>query len=64
MKDALKLNDGSIIEQFVAYDCLIDEYVSWKDGRGQVVRLAEDGRLVVRNSLDEIIFLTEEVHLQ
>ena len=57
-------SDELIIQQFQIYDCLIGQYVSWKDGNGQVVKISEDGRLVVRDTLDDLVFLTEEVHLQ
>ncbi len=63
IRSAMKHSDEYIIEQFLIYDCLIGEYVYWKDGSGQVVKIAEDGCLVVRDSLGELIFLTEEVHL-
>ncbi len=64
IRNAMEHSDEYIIKQFLIYDCLIGEHVSWKDGNGQVVKIAEDGRLVVRDSFDELIFLTEEVHLQ
>ena len=57
-------SDEHIIQQFQIHDCLIGKYVSWKDGNGQVVKISEDGRLVVRDTLDDLVFLTEEVHLQ
>ena len=61
---AMEHSDEHIIQQFLMYDCLIGKYVSWKDGNGQVVKISEDGRLVVRDTLDDLVFLTEEVHLQ
>ena len=64
IKVAMEHSDEYIIQQFQIYDCLIGKYVSWKDGNGQVVKISEDGRLVVRDTLDDLFFLTEEVHLQ
>ena len=64
IKIAMEHSDEHIIQQFQIYDCLIGKYVSWKDGNGQVVKISEDGRLVVRDALDDLVFLTEEVHLQ
>ena len=64
IKIAMEHSDEHIIQQFQTYDCLIGKYVSWKDGNGQVVKISEDGRLVVRDNLDDLIFLTEEIHLQ
>ena len=64
INSAMEDSNEDIIEQFLIYDCLIGEHVSWKEGNGQVVKIAEDGRLVVRDSLGELIFLTDEVHLQ
>ena len=64
IKSNINHSDEYIIKQFLVYDCLIGEHVSWEDGYGQVVKIAKDGRLVVRDSSNELIFLTEEVHLQ
>jgi len=64
IKVAMEHSDEHIIQQFQTYDCLIGKYVSWKDGNGQVVKISEDGRLVVRDALDDLVFLTEEIHLQ
>ena len=64
IRSAMEHSDEHIIQQFLNYDCLIGKRVSWEDGSGQVVKISEDGRLVVRDSSDDLIFLTEEVHLQ
>ena len=64
ISSAMERSDEHIIQQFLIYDCLIGEHVSWKDGNGQVVKISEDGRLVVRDTLEDLIFLTEEIHLQ
>tara|TARA_B100000609_G_scaffold197773_1_gene195830 strand:+ start:1854 stop:2486 length:633 start_codon:yes stop_codon:yes gene_type:complete len=63
IRSAIEHSDEHIIQQFLIYDCLIGKRVYWKDGNGQVVKISKDGRLVVRDTLNDLIFLTEEVHL-
>tara|TARA_B100000614_G_scaffold209180_1_gene192021 strand:- start:125 stop:757 length:633 start_codon:yes stop_codon:yes gene_type:complete len=63
IRSAVEHSDEHIIQQFLIYDCLIGKRVYWKDGNGQVVKISKDGRLVVRDTLNDLIFLTEEVHL-
>tara|TARA_Y100001935_G_scaffold18355_2_gene13473 strand:+ start:4904 stop:5536 length:633 start_codon:yes stop_codon:yes gene_type:complete len=63
IRSTIEHSDEHIIQQFLIYDCLIGKRVYWKDGNGQVVKISKDGRLVVRDTLNDLIFLTEEVHL-
>ena len=63
IRSAVEHSDEHIIQQFLTYDCLIGKRVYWKDGNGQVVKISKDGRLVVRDTLNGLIFLTEEAHL-
>ena len=54
-----------IIEQFMTYDCLRGEVVSWQEGKGIVEKISENGRLIVKdNNTNKSIFLTDEVHLE
>ena len=57
-------SNSDIIEQFMTYDCLVGEVVSWQDGKGRVEKISEDGRLIVKDNTNKSIFLTDEVHLE
>ena len=58
-------SNSEIIEQFMTYDCLRGEVVSWKEGKGIVEKISENGRLIVKdNNTNKSIFLTDEVHLE
>ncbi len=60
----LKCKDQEIIDKFLAYDCLIGRFVSWSEGKGLVEKISNEGYLVVRDTNDKVVFLTDEVHLE
>ena len=60
----LSLENQEIIDNFSTYDCLVGKQVSWSEGEGQVEKISEEGQLVVRNTNNGLIFLTDEVHLE
>ena len=60
----LKCKDQEIIDKFLAYDCLIGRFVSWSEGKGLVKKISNEGYLVVRDTNDKVVFLTDEVHLE
>ena len=56
--------EQKVIDKFSTYDCLIGRHVSWSEGKGRVERISEEGHLVIRNTNNKVVFLTEEVHLE
>ena len=64
IRNVMDLSDEEIVQHFLIYDCLIGKQVCWNGSEGIAVKVSEDGRLVVRNYMDELIFLTDEVHLK
>jgi len=60
----MSLESQEIIDKFSIYDCLIGKQISWSEGKGQVEKISEEGHLVVRNTNNELVFLTDEVHLE
>ena len=62
--DTISLKNEEIIDKFLTYDCLVGKQISWSDGKGQVEKISNEGHLVVRNTNNELVFLTDEVHLE
>ena len=60
----MKCKDQDIIDKFLIYDCLIGKHVSWFEGKGKVETVSKEGHLVVKDNNGELVFLTEEVHLE
>ena len=64
IKYFMKCDDSEIIDKFLSYDFLIGKLVNWDGESGIVESISEEGCLVVKKSNNELIFLTEEVHLK
>ena len=64
LKLNLKHSDEMIIDKFLRYDILVGERVSWSEGKGIVETISLDGSLGVKTDEGNMVFLTEEVHLQ
>jgi BirA family biotin operon repressor/biotin-[acetyl-CoA-carboxylase] ligase len=64
LKSNLTLSDDMIIDKFLRYDILVGEHVTWNEGKGIVETISLDGCLVVKTNEGNLVFLTEEVHLQ
>jgi len=62
--EIISLENKDIIGKFLIYDCLVGKQISWSEGKGQVEKVSDEGHLVVRNINNELVFLTDEVHLE
>ena len=62
--DTINLDNKEIIAKFLIYDCLVGKQISWSEGKGQVEKVSDEGQLVVRDTNNELVFLTDEVHLE
>ena len=60
----MKWKDQEIIDKFSTYDCLIGKHISWFEGKGKVEKISKEGHLVVRDNNNQLVFLTDEVHLE